>query len=269
MAAPERTADIAAAVGLRILVVDDVAMNLDIAAAFLRLGGHDVVCVDNGSAAIAAVAADAFDVVLMDVRMPGMDGLETTRRIRGLPAPAGSVPIVAMTAQAFAEQIEKCRAAGMDSHVSKPLQQPTLLAAVAAYAGRRSAAAAPPDPAADPEPMLQDLDEATFQATAAVLRREDLEGYMRTLIDRGQVLLARLRAPGMRGEAAALAEIAHALGGSGSMFGLQRLADAARQFERAVEATPSELDASAAHLAAATAPAMTILQDLIDGLSTG
>jgi PAS domain S-box-containing protein len=261
----EHAVDITPTTGLRILVVDDVAMNLDIAAAFLRLGGHDVVCVDNGPAAIAAVSAEAFDVVLMDVRMPGMDGLETTRRIRGLPAPAASVPIVAMTAQAFAEQIEKCRAAGMDSHVSKPVQQPTLLAAVAAYAGRRAPTPAPPAP--DPEPTIPDLDEATYLATAAVLRPEDLELYLRALIDRGHALLARLRAPGMRAEALALADFAHSLGGSGSMFGLQRLATAARQFEHAVETTPAEIATTAEQLAAATAPAVAILQDLVDAMA--
>jgi HPt (histidine-containing phosphotransfer) domain-containing protein len=71
-----------------------------------------------------------FDVVLMDVRMPGMDGLEATRRIRAIPGLRGHVPIVALTAQAFTEQIAACRTAGMDSHLSKPFDPETLLAAV-------------------------------------------------------------------------------------------------------------------------------------------
>jgi signal transduction histidine kinase/CheY-like chemotaxis protein len=113
-----------------VLAVDDVLMNRDIASSFLRSAGHTVVCVDGGEEAVAAVAATDFDVVLMDVRMPGMDGLEATRRIRALQGPRGRVPIVALTAQAFTEQVAACRAAGMDSHLSKPFDPETLLAAV-------------------------------------------------------------------------------------------------------------------------------------------
>jgi PAS domain S-box-containing protein len=115
---------------LRVLVVDDEPLNRAIASGFLTIGGHDAVCVDNGAAAVEAAAAGDFDAILMDVRMPGMNGLEATRRIRALPSPRGEVRIVAVTAQAFAEQIEICRQAGMDVHVSKPFKQAALLAAV-------------------------------------------------------------------------------------------------------------------------------------------
>ena len=62
--------------------------------------------------------------------MPGIDGLEATRRIRALPPPRGLVPIVALTAQAFAEQVEKCRQSGMTGHISKPFEHATLIAVV-------------------------------------------------------------------------------------------------------------------------------------------
>ena len=112
------------------LVVDDEALNRNIASGFLSTVGHEVVCVDNGAAAVEAAADGDFDVILMDVRMPGMNGLEATRLIRALPAPRGAVRVVAVTAQAFAQQIEICRQAGMDGHVSKPFTQAVLLAAV-------------------------------------------------------------------------------------------------------------------------------------------
>jgi CheY-like chemotaxis protein len=115
---------------LRILVVDDVLMNRDIAGAFLRAGGHAVICAEGGAQAVAAVDGSDFDVVLMDVRMPGMDGLEATRRIRALEGARGRVPIVALTAQAFTEQIAACREAGMDSHLAKPFDVAGLLETV-------------------------------------------------------------------------------------------------------------------------------------------
>jgi PAS domain S-box-containing protein len=125
--------------GLRVLVVDDIAMNRDVAESFLRSSGHSVTCVAGGVEAIAAVATGTYDIVLMDVRMPEMDGLEATRAIRALPGERGQLPIVALTAQAFTEQVEECRRAGMDGHLIKPFSLPTLLAAVARglEAGRR------------------------------------------------------------------------------------------------------------------------------------
>jgi signal transduction histidine kinase/ActR/RegA family two-component response regulator len=120
---------------LHVLVVDDVLMNRDIASSFLRMFGHKVTCVEGGAEAIAAVAAAAFDVVLMDVRMPEMDGLEATRRIRAHEGTNNRVPIIALTAQAFTEQVAECREAGMDSHLAKPFDPDTLLAAVMRAAG--------------------------------------------------------------------------------------------------------------------------------------
>jgi len=116
---------------LRVLVVDDVAMNREIASAFLEAAGHQAVCVEDGPAAVHAATASIYDVVLMDVCMPDMDGCEATRRIRALSMPHGSVPIVALTAQVFSEHLEECHAAGMDVHLAKPFTQEALLAALA------------------------------------------------------------------------------------------------------------------------------------------
>ena len=112
------------------MVVDDIAINREIAAGFLRFAGHQVVGADSGAAAIELAKTEDFDLILMDVLMPGMDGLEATRRIRALAPPRGLAPIVALSAQAFAEQIEKCRQAGMTEHISKPFEQANLIAVV-------------------------------------------------------------------------------------------------------------------------------------------
>ncbi len=114
----------------RILVVDDVEINRDIAMAFARSGGHEVSCASGGAEAEAAVATGDFDLVLMDVRMPAIDGLEATRRIRASEGPRSRVPILGVTAQAFSEQVAECRKAGMDGHLSKPFTVEKLLEAI-------------------------------------------------------------------------------------------------------------------------------------------
>jgi two-component system, sensor histidine kinase len=113
----------AASLAARVLVVDDMVTNRDIARAFLRVAGYQVDCVENGEKAIAAAAAKDYDVVLMDVHLPGMDGMEASRRIRALTGARGQVPIIALTARVLAQQVEECRKAGMDSYLGKPFAQ--------------------------------------------------------------------------------------------------------------------------------------------------
>jgi two-component system sensor histidine kinase/response regulator len=118
------------AAGLRVLVVDDVDMNRDIACAFLRAAGHYPTAAGSGPEALTTLTAEPFDVVLMDVCMPGMDGLEATRRIRALGGARSQVPIIGLTAQAFAEQVEACTQAGMNAHLCKPYAPEALAEAV-------------------------------------------------------------------------------------------------------------------------------------------
>jgi PAS domain S-box-containing protein len=233
---------------LHVLVVDDILMNRDIAASFLRLGGHAVTCVESGADAIAAVESSDFDVVLMDVRMPGMDGLEASRRIRAL-GERGLVPIVALTAQAFTEQIAACRAAGMDAHLAKPFDPDTLLAAVmqAASAGRT-----PPGSGSDgvrpkPEPPtfgaeIAVLDRTAFDRTASFLPPETVATYLHTIVELGDGLLKRLRIPSViERDADELAEAVHSLSGSAGMLGFDRVATVGRRFERAARSGSVEV----------------------------
>ncbi len=227
--------------GLRILVVDDVPMNRDIATAFLRAAGHDPVCAESGPAAIERCAAERFDIVFMDVRMPGMDGLEASRQIRALGDGAGSVPIVALTAQAFAEQIEACRAAGMDHHVGKPFTKDALLAAIdivcraaAAVAVEDPAAAAADTPAAPQlESIPPDFDPALFAQTSGYLSEGVLHANLRTLLARAGALLASLEGDQFA-EPAWLATSVHCFGGTAGMLGFTRVAHLSRALEQAL-----------------------------------
>jgi len=125
--------------GLRVLVVDDSAINQEVARELLRLSGVDVVTADSGRAALALLDADPrFDCVLMDCQMPGMDGAATTREIRSRAA-LRELPVLAMTAGVSADDRERALAAGMDEHLVKPLEVGRLLAAVARW-GRRGRA---------------------------------------------------------------------------------------------------------------------------------
>ena len=115
----------------RILLAEDGAINQQVAVRLLEERGHSVVVVNNGRAAVEQVAAQPFDVVLMDVQMPEMDGLEATAAIRRAEAQTGGhVPIIAMTAHAMKGDRDRFLAAGMDGYVAKPVRPHELYAAV-------------------------------------------------------------------------------------------------------------------------------------------
>ena len=115
---------------LEILVAEDNAVNQKLMAHMLEALGHDCVFAADGQEAVAHAAKGGFDVVLMDVQMPVLDGIGATRRIRELGTAAAKVPIVAVTANAMADDREKYLAAGMDGYVSKPLNLTNLAAAI-------------------------------------------------------------------------------------------------------------------------------------------
>ncbi len=257
---------------LHLLVVDDVLMSCDVADALLRAAGHTVTCVESGAEAITAVSNTDFDVVLMDVRMPEMDGLEATRRIRALEGGRGRVPIIASTAHAFTEQVEECRAAGMDGHLSKPFNLATLLAAVARAVNAARSPNETPTREATPVALaipvagteLQIFDPLAFDRTANVLAPMAVIAHLRTIANDGEALLGELRKKqGPRLSGNEFAEAAHNLAGGAGMFGFARLAASGSNFERATRSDAPDTPVIADALGAAIEATLPALRERI------
>jgi len=119
---------------LRILVAEDLYVNQLVVEAMLGSAGHEVTLVRTGAEAVTAVGDGGFDLVLMDVEMPEMDGIAATRAIRSLGEPGGRIPIIALTANAMPEEMARCRAAGMNAHLAKPIDREALLRLIAQWA---------------------------------------------------------------------------------------------------------------------------------------
>ena len=152
----ERSDDLSADVGpdaapqgpaCRVLVVDDHPVNREVASLMLLTAGHQVVTAEDGPAAIDSIQTGDFDVILLDIRMPGMDGFEVCRAIRAMPGRRGLTPVLAVSADTVADQMAHYVAAGMNGHVAKPLNHAVLLDAV------DRAVNAPQDPAFAAQPL--------------------------------------------------------------------------------------------------------------------
>ena len=127
----------------RILVVEDNPVNQEVTMALLEALGYPADLAEDGLEAVAKVERGDYGLVLMDMQMPNLDGMEATRLIRGLPGEPGGVPIIAMTANAMESDRALCLEAGMDGYLSKPVNRSLLQAAIEQWTGRRSALAAP------------------------------------------------------------------------------------------------------------------------------
>ena len=127
---------------LRLLLVEDVAVNRELIATLLAPFDVDIETAENGEIAVESMRRGAFDLVLMDVQMPVMDGVSATRIIRALPEPhAQTTPIIAMTANVLPDQVRMCLEAGMDDHLGKPISPASLLAVLSRWSGGREAGA--------------------------------------------------------------------------------------------------------------------------------
>ncbi len=236
----------------RILVVDDVPANRQIAQAMLESAGHRVTVVEDGAAALLALTRDTFDVVLMDLQMPQMDGFETTRRIRAMDKPACEVPIVALTASALPEQIEATRRAGMDAHLSKPLDRTALLQLLRDMPSRSALPSAqadqPETPILDPS-ALDVLERELGHAAHGILA--EFVGELR----RALALLANA-SPAERSDAAHVQHAAHRLVGAARTLGAVRLAQEADTLQKSARGgdASAELQANVIAIARATLP---------------
>jgi PAS domain S-box-containing protein len=169
--------------GARILVAEDTPINQELMVTLLKKAGHDVELVTDGEAALAAVQRRAFDLVLMDVQLPRMDGFVATRAIRALDSSASAVPVIALTARALSRDVEDCLAAGMNDHLSKPIDASLLLATVDRWT-RQAPPAEHPTAPGEPAPalvhdqsMLRDLEGHLGRAKVAsmlAMARDDI-----------------------------------------------------------------------------------------------
>ncbi len=206
----------------RILVVDDLSANRLVAQAMLQGAGHRVSCAADGAEALAMVEAETFDLVLMDLQMPVMDGLEATRRIRALQPGKNAIPVLAVTASALPEQVSACREAGMDGHLSKPVDREGLLAEVARLLEQRASHALP-----NSEPLL--LDDTVLTALSADLGSAGTSIIAEFVAELHEVTGLLRRAP----EPDDLRALAHRLVGASRTLGARRLASAAERLQSA------------------------------------
>lgn len=131
--------------GLQVLVVEDNPTNRLVATRLLEQLGAQVETAENGALGVDAASRAPFDLILMDIQMPVMDGVEATRRIRALPSPACAIPILALTANVLAPQLESYREAGMNGCVAKPISPSALLLEISRLAGDQGAPASSQD----------------------------------------------------------------------------------------------------------------------------
>ncbi len=217
---------------LRILTAEDNLLNQRLTTCVLEKMGHTVTIADDGMAALAAMEKQPFDLVMMDIQMPNMDGLEATAAIREREAATGAhIPIIAMTAHAMKGDKERCLSGGMDDYLAKPLRAEDLLRAVerwfpaAPVAGQRA-----PSPAGgeghkegsiDPQDIVSRVDGDS----------ELLHELVGLFLDSYPAKLAEIREAVARRDPRALERAAHALKGSVSTFGASAAFEIALRLE--------------------------------------
>jgi signal transduction histidine kinase/DNA-binding response OmpR family regulator/HPt (histidine-containing phosphotransfer) domain-containing protein len=225
--------------GIRVLLVEDNAVNQQIAVELLTLGGAAVSVANNGREAVAAITGAVqpppYDIVLMDMQMPVMDGHEATREIRSDPR-YDSLPIIAMTAQAMAEERDQCLSEGMNDHITKPIDPDLLYRTVLAFAGQRVVPRASAASEVRRDPSATEAASSELTAIAGVdiadglyrvggnlrLYRAMLQQYAEDQAEAPAALRAALAA----GDAKTAERLAHTLKGVSATLGIKPASEA-------------------------------------------
>jgi CheY-like chemotaxis protein len=222
---------------MRILLAEDNKINQRLVTMLLRKADHEVDVADNGELAVEAARNGNYDVVLMDVQMPVLDGVQATKRIRALPSPANAVPIIALTAHAMAGAKEEYLAAEMDGYLSKPLDDATLFgllndvaagligraagshpgspAATAVEATAASPVAAPAGDAAD----RPTIDAARLEMIASVMPGDKLREFLDVFLAEAGDRIDHIRNLVAAGDLDELSREAHTLTGTAANLG--------------------------------------------------
>ena len=231
------SAEVAPLPHLHVLLAEDNVVNQKVATLLLKRLGQDPRVVSNGQEALEAVMLERFDVVLMDLQMPVLDGISATRRIRAEVPPDRQPRIVAMTANVLAEDRNACFAAGMDDYLPKPVRDTDLEQALWRAAGvMRTVRSAPPS-VAPKEPAgtdIQDVDpDVLGQLTARLGDRAApfLVGLVDTFQTETQLRLAELDAAAANGDDLAAAAVVHTMKSSSAAVGALGLSELCRQIE--------------------------------------
>src|SRR4029077_12756217 len=205
---------------MHILLAEDNPVNQQVAATMLRKRGHEVDVVADGAAAVAAVRGTVYDVVLMDIQMPEMDGFAATEAIRAMPERAG-LPIIALTAHALSGERERCLSHGMTGYLTKPFRSHELFGLVEGWAEpAASVPAAPVTPAPDGPVDLEHFRRTMREAGA----EEAVDSILDTFLETAPERLAVLGAAVARDEAAGIAAAAHAFKSAAGRIGAPALA---------------------------------------------
>jgi CheY-like chemotaxis protein/HPt (histidine-containing phosphotransfer) domain-containing protein len=232
---------------VHVLVVEDEAVSRDVACELLRHFGCKASAVDNGQAALAVIREGQCDMVLMDYRMLDMDGLETTRRMRaGEAGPSGrTIPIIALTAQAFVADRQACLAAGMNDFLTKPVQADALLAAVQRWSTPSAATASghgtpPPHATSSPAATWPAVFDPRVIATLPMVADGSQPSYAEVVLNlylqSVPPLLAQIRQAALHGDALKAQHAAHTLKSSSAAVGALALAACAADVEASLRA---------------------------------
>ncbi|HEY5253092.1 MAG TPA: response regulator, partial [Acidobacteriaceae bacterium] len=225
-----------AGAGLQILLAEDNRVNQIVATRMLEKMGHAVVVARNGQIALSMLSTLRFDLVLMDIQMPELDGLTVTRRIReSEQSTQQHLPIIAMTAHAMKGDRERCIAAGMDGYVSKPISYPLLAAAIAEAVGNKNQATASPlltkqnEPAGTVEVIAWDR-AGTLERLGGDTKL--LQEVMAIFLQETPRHMAALEEAVTQSRANVIEEIAHTLKGELGYLGMSGISQKAAELEK-------------------------------------